>query len=370
MDLANDRRVVLTLDAGGTNLVFSAMQGDREVVRPVTLPTYGDDLRACLDNIVRGFTEVKAASPAAPVAISFAFPGPADYPRGIIGDLGNLPGFRGGVALGPMLEGRFGIPTFINNDGDLFALGEAIAGLLPWVNDLLAKAGSPLRYKNLFGATLGTGFGGGIVRDGRLFLGDSCVAAEIWLLRHKLERSLNAEEGVSIRAVRRVYAQGAHIPLDAAPEPKEIDAIGRGEAPGGVDAAREAFRMLGEVAGDALANAATLIDGLVVIGGGLSAAHSLFLPALVAEMNGTFATPAGGEIARLEMKVFNLEDPSELERFVKGDKREITIPGTTRTMTYDPLQRIGVGISKLGTSRAAALGAYAFALSALDGRGA
>jgi glucokinase len=65
------------------------------------------------------------------VAISFAFPGPSDYPRGIIGDLGNLPCFRGGVALGPMLEDTFEIPVFINNDGDLFAYGEAIGGFLP-----------------------------------------------------------------------------------------------------------------------------------------------------------------------------------------------------------------------------------------------
>jgi glucokinase len=367
MDLRTDPRVVLTLDAGGTNLVFSAMQGDREVVAPITRPAHGDDLPACLDGIVRGFTEARAAAPAPPVAISFAFPGPADYPRGIIGDLGNLPGFRGGVALGPMLEDRFGIPTFINNDGDLFTLGEAIDGLLPHVNRLLAEAGSPLRFKNLFGATLGTGFGGGIVREGRLFLGDSCVAAEIWLMRHKRERNTNAEEGVSIRAVRRAYAVKAGLAFEAAPEPKELYAIAKGERTGHAEAAREAFRQLGEVAGDALANAVTLLDGLVVIGGGLSAAHELFLPALVGEMNGTFETPSGGAIPRLEMKVFNLEDPTELARFLAGEKKEIVVPGGTRTVAYDPLQRIGVGVSKLGTSKATSIGACAFALSALDG---
>jgi glucokinase len=367
MDLRSDPRVVLTLDAGGTNLVFSAMQGDREVVEPIMLPARGDDLSACLDNVVRGFAEARSKAPAPPAAISFAFPGPADYPRGIIGDLGNLPGFRGGVALGPMLEDRFGIPTFINNDGDLFALGEAIAGLLPHVNRLLEQARSPLRYRNLFGATIGTGFGGGIVRDGRLFLGDSCVAAEIWLMRHKLERNTNAEEGVSIRAVRRAYADGAGISAEGAPEPKEISAIARGDRPGHAEAAREAFRRLGEVAGDALANAITLVDGLVVIGGGLSAAHELFLPALVAEMNGPFSVPSGGEIPRLEMRVFNLEDPKDLSRFLTGETREIRVPGSARTIAYDPLQRIGVGVSKLGTSKATAIGACAFALSALDG---
>jgi len=50
---------------------------------------------------------VKENCPAPPAAISFAFLGPADYPNGIIGDLHNLPGFRGGVALGPMLEEKF-----------------------------------------------------------------------------------------------------------------------------------------------------------------------------------------------------------------------------------------------------------------------
>ena len=149
------------------------------------------------------------------MAISFAFPGPADYPAGIIGDLGNLPGFRGGVALGPMLEDRFQIPVFINNDGDLFVYGEAIAGFLPYVNGLLEKAGSPKRYKNLFGVTLGTGFGGGIVRNGELFIGDNSMAGEVWLLRNKLDPAMNAEEGASIRAVRRVFAEQVGHPVRA-----------------------------------------------------------------------------------------------------------------------------------------------------------
>jgi glucokinase len=366
MDPRNDQRIVLTLDAGGTNFRFSAICGNKSATDTVLMPSNGDNLDKCLANIVEGFTRIKKQCPVMPVAISFAFPGPADYPKGIIGDLGNLPGFRGGVALGPMLEDMFGIPTFINNDGDLFAYGEAISGFLPYVNGLLEKAGSRKRYKNLFGVTLGTGFGGGIVLDGTLLSGDNSISGEVWLLRNKLFPAMNAEEGASIRAVRRIYAQKSFIPFGEAPEPKEIFDIGMGKVPGNREAAQEAFRQLGEVTGDAMANALTLVDGLGVIGGGISAAWPLFLPPLVSEINNSYIGPDGREFRRLTSIAFNLEDAAQTEQFLAGETRQITIPGSRKQVTYDPLQRIGIGISRLGTTKAVAIGAYAFALNKLD----
>jgi glucokinase len=365
MNSNQDQRIVMTLDAGGTSFRFSAMRGNQPITPLVSMPSCGDDLTRCLANIVSGFTQIQNQCPQPPVAISFAFPGPADYPRGIIGDLNNLPAFRGGVALGPMLEQHFKLPVFINNDGDLFVYGEAIAGFLPHVNRLLEQAGSPKRYQNLFGVTLGTGFGGGIVRRGELFVGDNSMAGEVWLLRHKLQPTMNAEEGACIRAVRRAYAEGAGIPFEQAPDPRIVEQIAKGETPGHPAAAAEAYRRLGEVVGDAMAQALTLIDGLAVIGGGVSKGYRLFLPALVGELNGTYTNPAGQSYRRLASKAFNLEDAAQLETFLKGETREITVPGSSQTLKYDPLQRIGVGMSRLGTSEAVAIGAYAFALRKL-----
>jgi glucokinase len=364
-DYTADHRVVLTLDAGGTNFVFSAMQANRPVVRSFALQSCADDLAQSLWTLVEGFERAREEAPAPPVAVSFAFPAPSDYFNGIIVAPRNLPAYRD-VPLGPMLEDRFGLPVFINNDGDLFAYGEAASGFLPYVNSLLAEAGSPRRFRNLLGITLGTGFGGGIVRDGELFSGDNSVAGEVWLLRHKLEREINAEEGASIRAVRREYAERAGIPLTEAPEPRTIAEIADGSAEGSRVAAIEAFRKLGEVAGDAAAEAVTLIDGLVVIGGGIAGAHRWFLPSLVAEMNGTYIAPGGEHFRRLIPQAFNLEDPAEREVFLRGQTKELQVPGSSRTVTFDGLQRVGVGISRLGTSEATAIGAYAFALSALD----
>ncbi|MEN8693180.1 MAG: ROK family protein [Akkermansiaceae bacterium] len=360
-----DERAVMTLDAGGTSFKFSAMQGGRLIIEPFALPSNTHSLEACLKTLVAGFEQVKSALPIPPSAISFAFPGPCDYRRGIVGDLNNLPCFRGGVALGSYLEQQFKIPTFINNDGDLFVYGESMAGLLPQVNDQLAQSGSPKRYRNLCGVTLGTGFGGGIVIDGKLLRGDNVSGAEVWLMRNKLNPTTNAEEGACIRAVQRSYCEKTGLAFEDAPSPKEIGEIASGQLKGNSEAAHYAYQRLGENVGDALSQLVTLTDGLVVIGGGLSGAAPLFLPSLLAEMNGTYRSPAGETFPRLVQKTFNLEDSSELATFLQGETKEITVPGSSETLLYDPLPRTGVGISRLGTSEAVAIGAYAYAIDQL-----
>ena len=90
-----DKRTVITLDAGGTNFVFGAIRGNQDVIKPISLPSNSHDLGQCLETLERGFREVINALDEKPVAISFA-----------------------GVALGPFLEDKFGIPVFINNDAD------------------------------------------------------------------------------------------------------------------------------------------------------------------------------------------------------------------------------------------------------------
>ena len=362
---STDPRTVMTLDAGGTNFVFSAMRGNRPVVESFALPSNGDHLDRSLATMVQGFRTVQARLAEKPAAISFSFPAPTDYTNGIVISPQNLPAYRD-VAVGPMLEDAFGLPAFINNDGDLFTYGEAASGFLPYVNGLLEKAGSPKRYRNLLGVTLGTGLGGGIVRDGQLLAGDNSTSGELWLLRHKFDTNRNAEDGASIRAIRRVYAQVAGIPMADAPEPRVICEIADGCRPGNRDAAIEAFRRLGEIGGDAIAQATALVDGLVVIGGGISAAHRHFLPAVIEEMNGSYLAPDGQRFRRLIPRAFNLEDPAQLETFLKGQTRELAVPGSGRVVRFDGLLRVGVGITRLGTSEAIAIGAYAFALDRLD----
>ena len=364
MDISHDDRTVMTLDAGGTNFVFSAIQYGEQVVKDIVLPSNALNLELCLKTLIKGFEQVKAVLPNEPAAISFAFPGPSDYKSGVIGDLANLPAFRGGVALGPMLEDHFKIPAFISNDGDLFAYGEAMAGFLPYINEQLCNEGINKKYQNLLGITLGTGFGGGIVVNNQLCEGDNSAAGEIWAMRNFKNTRLTAEEGVSIRAVQRVYSEKTGI--EELHTPKDIYDIATGRTEGDQEAALFAFDEMAIAIAESLANAITLIDGVIVIGGGISGAYSLIADKILQHMNGTIENVSGDQMPRLASKVYDVEQPGLLKKFLRDNVKEVEVPFSGRKVTYMADKRIPIGKSRLGTSKAIALGAYAIALQKLS----
>ncbi len=360
-----DNRIVITLDAGGTNLVFGAMKGCEFIVDPVTIPSRADNLDLCLQSMVNGFKTIIDLLDEKPVAISFAFPGPADYPNGIVGGfLPNFPSFRDGVALGPFLEEKFGLPVFINNDGDLFAFGEAMAGALPEINKRVSDLGYKKHYKNILGYTFGTGLGIGEVIDGKLNLGNNaCI--ETFCLPSKNNHDVMVEDYAAIRAITREYNRLAGS-SDAAITPKDICEIADGVKDGNREAALESFRLFGEAAGDAMATAVTLTDSLIIIGGGLTGAAKYIMPSLLKQLRSDIHTINGEQLQRVQMKVFDLDNEQEFEMFAKGEARELKVYGSDKTVTYDPMKRTGVCISKLGASKAISIGAYTYALSQLD----
>lgn len=361
----NDNRIVITLDAGGTNFVFSAIRGNRTIAGPLVKPSNAHDLHLCLSMMVEGFSEVMEQLDDKPVAISFAFPGPADYPDGVIGGfLPNFPSFRDGVALGPFLERHFNIPVFINNDADLFVYGEALAGVLPEINAKLRKLGSDKQYHNLIGFTWGTGFGFGFTVNGNMHIGDNSCC-EAYCLPQKNNPGLIIEDAVSIRAIKRVYGEKSGQPAHQL-EPYDIFRIAEGEISGDRQAACAAFEEFGENAGEVCANVINLIDGIVVFGGGLTKAYRYIIPSLMKVLKSKIHTVSGDTLGRLQVKPYNLDDDEEFLAFARGDSRKIKIYGSEDTITYDPQKRVGITISKIGASHAVSLGAYAFALNEMD----
>jgi len=133
--------------------------------------------------------------------------------------------------------------------------------------------------------------------------------------------------------------------------------IAKVQAPGDTEAACKAFVEMGYVIGDAIANVACLIDGLVVIGGGISAAAELFMPTIMEELNGQIGHLYDVQLPRMPFRAYYLEDDAAVKVFSKGDQRVITVPQSSKRISYDSLPRIGVGLSTLGVGRATAMGA-------------
>lgn len=358
-------KTILSLDAGGTNLVFSSIE-EGEICNEYSISTASQNLDEFLKKLISGFKEVIRSSGEKADAISFCFPGPADYEQGIIGDLENLPFFRGGIALKRMLENEFKIPVFINNDGDLFSLGEAISGLLPEINAKLSDNNNTKQYKNLLGLTLGTGFGAGIVNNNILWTGDNSAGAEINRLSNPFNPEQSVEEIVSIRGLKKLYSEFAKCMAENTPEPYDIYKIAVGHRKGNKEAAIRAWEYFGQVLGETIANTVTLTDSLVVIGGGLSGAADVFLSKAVESMNRKFEKIGGGSMQRLETYAYNLNNPQCLSDFLMNENTEIKVPFSDQTISYSPIKKIGIGVTTLGTSEAVAKGAWHFALRKFD----
>lgn len=357
--------LILTLDGGGTTFNFAAVRNSKPVGQIFSLPAHAHDLDLSLDSMVEGFSRLIKSTDHLPKAISIAFPGPADYKNGVIGNAPNLPAYRGGVALGPFLQDQFNLPVFINNDGDLFTLGESTFGMLPYVNKLLEESGQSMRYHNLIGITLGSGLGAGITVYGKVLTGDNNAAAEGWKIRNKRHSYTGVEDTVSSRSLQRMYAEQIAIDPSGAPEPAIIYDIAMGRAGGVREAAVESYLRYGEVLGDAIAHLITMADGLVVIGGGISGAYPLFSRSMFDELNSHFIKLNGKKDRRLIQQVFDLESKYHRELFLNDESKEVSVPRSSETVKYRDRKKTGVGLSRLGTSEAIALGAFQFAIGQL-----
>jgi glucokinase len=264
-----------------------------------------------------------------------------------------------------MLENAFQIPVFINNDGDLFTLGEAIHGYLPEVNNKLADAGIQKQYHNLLGVTLGTGFGGGIVSHGSLFNGDNSAAGEINRMVNPLDWHKSIEETLTIRGIKKIFCEETGINFIECPEPYDIFQIGIGKKKGDKGAAIRAWEKFGVILADAIANANTMTDGLTVIGGGLSGAYPLFLPKTIEMLNRKFTRADGDSFPRMEVSAYSFENEKDVEQFLNFKQKMITVPFSSEKVPYYEEKKTLIGVSRLGTSEAVALGAYALAVDEL-----
>jgi glucokinase len=283
----------LGIDVGGTKVEVAVVEGAR-AIDPVQAPTALGSTEALLDGIEQLTRRVVEAQ-GEPTAIGVGVPSQIDWATGTAVSSVNIP--LEGVPLRDELAARFGVPVYVDNDGNCAGLAEAEM-----------VEGGPVRH--LVMLTLGTGVGGGVVIEGSVFRGATGLGAE---LGHVV---LNAHGPdcpgkCPNRGCLEAYCSGTALGraatsfVEGHPQSALAQAAGQdGEVSGVhvVEYARrgdqDALRLLTELGtwlGVGIASFVNIFEPEhVVVGGGLSIACDLFLDTAIDEAAAR-ALPAGFE---------------------------------------------------------------------------
>ncbi|MCA1788670.1 MAG: ROK family protein [Thioalkalivibrio sp.] len=154
---------VVGIDIGGTKIAIGAVDRTGTLHWERRVPSYAEEGRDALLERVTSLLHgaVRDIGSLHPVlGVGLATPGQIDYDGGsVVFATENLPGWTGS-AVAPLLHSASGLPTWIDNDGNLATLGEA-------------RYGAARNHDDVVGLTIGTGIGGGIVRGGQVLRGAS-----------------------------------------------------------------------------------------------------------------------------------------------------------------------------------------------------
>jgi len=239
---------IIGVDLGGTNIRAGKVVADK-IIQLIKEPTPAagtqaevlDELIAVIDNCFDKNTK----------SIGIGVPSVVDVEKGIVYDVVNIPSWKV-VPLKDILESRYKLPVYVNNDANCFALGEKYYG----------KA---MNCKSIVGLTIGTGMGSGLIFNGKLYEGKNCCAGEfgnIPYLNRNFER----------------YCSGQFFS-----EEKSISAIDAfNQAVLGDQAAIQLFSEYGFHMGQAIKSILYAYDPeIIILGGSLTKAYDFFKPAMM-----------------------------------------------------------------------------------------
>ncbi len=160
-----DKQKLIGLDLGATNIRGGLIHGSRlSQIQSRRIQSTGTVEEVLVDiyAIIDGLMEKEVA------AIGIGVPSVVDVEQGIVYDVQYIPSWKE-VHLKSILEKRYRVPVFVNNDANCFVLGEYYFG---------KGAG----VENLVGLAIGTGLGAGIIINHRLYAGPNCGAGEFGMV--------------------------------------------------------------------------------------------------------------------------------------------------------------------------------------------
>ncbi|MGA1868861.1 MAG: ROK family protein [bacterium] len=274
------------IDLGGTNLRGGAVTMDGHITHSAIKPTHAQqgvehvihNLKACIDELIA------SQNPSPLLGIGIGCPGIIEIKSGVIHTSPNLPGWND-VPLKQIIEEHFRVPVYIENDANTIAYGEKWYGAGRTVSSLICL-------------TLGTGVGGGIILDGKIWHGCMGMAGEVGhmtiiydgitcncgnrgcleayasasaLVKRTLELLNEGHKSTLSHICGKGEEVTAEIIYKAA---KENDAL-----------SRRILHDIGIYLGIGIATLINLLNPeMIVIGGGMSHSWDMFYPSMVEEI--------------------------------------------------------------------------------------
>ncbi|HWX53190.1 MAG TPA: ROK family protein [Verrucomicrobiae bacterium] len=279
-------KFAIGVDLGGTNLRIAAVHSSGKVLEKITLGTEVARRDRVIDEMCIAIRDLAARHKAAGAlaGMGIGVPGIIDMESGMLRASPNLPGWHD-YPVRNEIERRLGTPVILENDGNAAALGEKWLGAASAVEDMCM-------------ITMGTGIGGGIVLQGRIWHGMTGMAAELGHVTVEPEGVLC---GCGSHGCVEQYASASAIKRMA------MEAIASGKAPElaramsedpefsakavyqlalqGDEAARQIFRRAGKSLGMLVADLINIFNlPIYVIGGGVASAWDAFAPAMLEEV--------------------------------------------------------------------------------------
>jgi glucokinase len=150
------------IDLGGTKIQAAIVAASGEVMgearRPT--PTAGGpaDVAGAMEDALRDAALAAEVEPKELVGVGIGSPGDADEKTGVVSSARNLPGWEGSFPLGETLAAALGTRVRVGNDVQVAVEGEY-------------ELGAGRNFDSLLGVWWGTGVGGGIILDGKPWLG-------------------------------------------------------------------------------------------------------------------------------------------------------------------------------------------------------
>lgn len=164
--MSSKNKYAVGVDLGGTNIKIGVVSDSGKLIRTNYLKTEAElGPKKVIKNICSGLEKILSENQLSIKGIGVGCPGVINIKTGIVEVAPNLPGWKN-IKLGPIIRKEFGYNVSVENDANAAAIGELIFG-----------AGK--KYSSFIMITLGTGVGGGIVFNKKIFRGQYGAAGEI-----------------------------------------------------------------------------------------------------------------------------------------------------------------------------------------------